>query len=107
MCSDWTADYENIDKYSLHIVYELQCPDPKFSFFGPGPDLIFGSQGYNVTWLSYKFYTLWFHHRIYRSLQRFVLYTDSYYTGTDRKAINDASVPVPWPVQPYCAFVPK
>jgi hypothetical protein len=50
MCSDWIADYENIEKYSLHYVYELQCPDPKFSFFGPGPDQIFWvpGQGYTV-----------------------------------------------------------
>jgi hypothetical protein len=34
-----------------------------------------------VTWLFYKFHTLWFYHRIYQSLQRLVLYTDSYYTG--------------------------
>jgi hypothetical protein len=41
MCSDWIADYENIQKFLLYC--ELQCLDPEFSFFGPGPDPIFGS----------------------------------------------------------------
>ena len=48
-----------------------------------------------VTWLFYKFHTLWFYHRIYQSLQRLVLYTDSYYTGIYNAydTLTDGTVP--------------
>jgi hypothetical protein len=34
MCSDWIANYENIQQFCLYD--ELQCLDPEFSFLGAG-----------------------------------------------------------------------